>query len=92
MAKPGVAYKVVVSLTRTGGGGNKKIWFKMIQNWGCKVFVEVLHEDSAMVGMARVKVRRCCICSSSHALNDENTCQHGSLCMVCLSFSVVTGY
>ena len=52
------------ALTRTGGGGNKKIWFKMIQYWGRKVFVEILHEDSAMVGMATVKVRRCCICSS----------------------------
>ena len=52
------------ALTRTGGGGNKKIWFKMIQYCGRKVFVGVLHEDSAMVEMARVKVRRYCICSS----------------------------
>ena len=61
------------ALTRTGGGGLEKRWFKMIQYWGRKVFLGVLHKDIAMVGMVRVKVGRCGICSSWYALNDENT-------------------
>ena len=60
-------------MTTTGGGGNEKRWFKIFQYWGCKVFVEILHEDIAMVGMVRVKLGRCGICSSWYALNDENT-------------------
>ena len=52
------------ALTRTGGGGNEKRCFKMIQYWGRNVFVGVLHADISMVGMVRVKVGRCGICSS----------------------------
>ena len=54
-------------------------WWKqedMVQNdpvLGAQSVCGILHEDGAMVGMARVNVRRCCICSSLHPLNGENT-------------------
>ena len=59
-----MVYEAAVCVDKDWRWWKQEDMVQLIQYCGRKVFVGVLHEDSAMVEMARVKVRRYCICSS----------------------------